>query len=59
MFGALHCMARDLDTNKIGAEVFKELWDVGLEENGEDKMVGESNQWRNYLTYKREEDASK
>ena len=29
---------RDLDTNKIGAEVFGELPHVVLEENGEDKM---------------------
>ena len=40
MFGAL---LRDLDTKKIGAEVFGELWNVVLEENGEDKMVRESN----------------
>jgi hypothetical protein len=29
---------RDLDTKKIGAEVFGELWNVMLEENAEDKM---------------------
>ena len=34
---------RDLDTKKIGAEVFGELLNVMLEENGEDKMVRESN----------------
>ena len=34
---------RDLETKKIGAEVFEELWNVVLEENGEDKMVRESN----------------
>jgi hypothetical protein len=34
---------RDLDTNKIGAEVFGELLNVALEENGENKMVTESN----------------
>ena len=28
---------------KIGAEVFAELWNVMLEENGEHKMVRESN----------------
>jgi hypothetical protein len=35
---------RDLDTKKIGAEVFGELWNVMLEVNREDKMVRESNQ---------------
>ena len=35
---------RDLDTKKIGTEVFGELRNVVLEENGEDKMVRESNQ---------------
>ena len=34
---------RDLDTKKIGAEVFEELLNVVLEENGEDKMIIESN----------------
>ena len=34
---------RDLDTKKIGAEVFGELRNVVLEENGEDKMVRENN----------------
>ena len=33
----------DLDTNIIGAKVFAELRNVVLEENGEDKMVTESN----------------
>jgi len=33
----------DLDTKEIGTEVFGELWNVMLEENGEDKMVRESN----------------
>ena len=39
-----HCFIwlRDLDTNKIGAEVFAELWNVVLEENEEDQMVRES-----------------
>ena len=32
---------RDLDNKKIGAEVFGELQNVMLEENGEDKMVRE------------------
>ena len=32
----------DLDTKKIGAEVFGELWNIVLEENGEDKMVIEN-----------------
>ena len=35
---------RDLDTKKIGTEVFRELRNVVLEENGEDKVVRESNQ---------------
>jgi len=38
MFAALLYMAQ-----RIGAEVFGELWSVVLEENGEDKMVKESN----------------
>ena len=40
-----HCFKwlRDLDTKKIGTEVFGELRNVVLEENGEDKMVRESN----------------
>ena len=31
-----------LDTNKMGAEDFGELWNELLEENGEDKMVREN-----------------
>ena len=31
----------DLDTKKIQAKIFGELWNVVLEENGEDKIVGE------------------
>jgi hypothetical protein len=40
-----HCLIwpRDLDTKKIGTEVFGELLNVVLEENGEDKLVRESN----------------
>ena len=40
-----HCFIwlRDLDTKKIGTEVLGELRTVVLEENGEDKMVRESN----------------
>ena len=34
---------RDLDTKKIGTDVFGDLRNVALEENGEDKMVRESN----------------
>ena len=34
---------RDLDTKKIGEEVFGELWNVVLEQNGEDKMARASN----------------
>ena len=37
-------IARNLDTKKIGTEVFGELRNLVLEENGEDKMVRESNQ---------------
>jgi hypothetical protein len=33
---------RDVDTKKIGVEVFREL-QVVLEENGDDKMARESN----------------
>jgi hypothetical protein len=40
-----HCIIwlRDLGTKKIGAEVFEKLLNVLLEENGEDKMIRESN----------------
>ena len=40
-----HCFIwlRDLDTKKIEAEIFGEFWNFVLEENGEDKMVRESN----------------
>ena len=40
-----HCFIwpRDLDTKKIATEVFGELRNMVLEENGEDKMVRESN----------------
>ena len=40
-----HCFIwpRDLDTKIIETEVFGELRNVVLEENGEDKMVRESN----------------
>ena len=40
-----HCFIwlRDLDTKKIATQVFGELRNVVLEENGEDKMVRESN----------------
>ena len=34
---------RDLDTKKIGAEVFGHIRNVVLEENEEDKIVRESN----------------
>ena len=37
-------MLRELDTNKIAAEVFGELRNLVLEENGGDKMVRESNE---------------
>ena len=39
-----HCFIwlRDLDAKKIGAEIFRELWNVVLDENGEDKMISES-----------------
>jgi hypothetical protein len=39
-----HCFIwlRDLDTKEIGEEVFGELQNVVLEEDGEDKMVRES-----------------
>ena len=38
IFGALHC-----NVHRIGVEVFGELRNVVLEENGEDKIVRESN----------------
>ena len=34
---------RDLDTKKVGADVFGEIQNVALEENGEDKIVKENN----------------
>ena len=41
-----HCtvLLRDLDTKKIGVEVFGELQNVLLEDNGEDKIIRESNE---------------
>ena len=36
-------VTRDLDTKKIGAEVFGEHQNVVLKDNGEDKIVSESN----------------
>ena len=49
---------RDLETKKIGAKVYGELWNVMLEENEEDKRVSESNKWIISWTYMREEDIS-
>ena len=39
-----HCFIwlRNLDTKKMWAELFGELWNVVLEKNEEDKMVSES-----------------
>ena len=56
-----HCFIwlRDLDTKKIGVELFGKLQNVVLEENGEDKMVKESKQWTSSWLYRREEDTSK
>ena len=41
-----HCFIwlRNLDTMKIGAEVFGEFWNVVLEEKGEGKMARESSE---------------
>ena len=49
-----HCFIwlRDLDTKKIGTEVFRELRNVVLEENGEDKMAKESEGSKQYLPRK-------
>ena len=44
MFGSCFVWLEELDAKKIGAEVFEELRNVVLEENGEDKMAIESNQ---------------
>ena len=44
---------------KIGAEVFGELWNVVLEDNGEDKMARECDYWTGSWTYRREEESSK
>ena len=46
MFGALFYY------KKIRAEVFVDLWNVVLEENGEDKMIRESNQWTSSWPYR-------
>ena len=56
-----HCFKwiRDLDSNKIGAEVFGELQNVVWEVNGKDKKVRESNQQRSSWNYKIEEDTPK
>ena len=43
MFGALPCMISHLDTKEITAEVFREVSNVVLEKNGEDKMVKVTN----------------
>ena len=46
MFGALLYMViwlRDLDTKQIETEVFGEIRNEVMEENGEDKMIRESN----------------
>ena len=40
MFGA---NMAPINTKKTGVEVFGKLWNVELEENGEDKIVRESN----------------
>ena len=42
MFGALLYMAQRPGQKEIGTEVFGELWNVVLGENGEGKMVRES-----------------
>ena len=44
MFGSLFYMAQRPGHKKIGAEVFGDLRNVVLEQNGQDKMVRESNQ---------------
>ena len=43
IFRALLYWLRDLDNKTIEAEVFGELRNLMLEENGEDKMARESN----------------
>ena len=44
-FHSEHCFIwlRELDTKKIGAKIFGELPNIELEDNGEDRMVGENN----------------
>ena len=52
MFGALKCRFRNLDTKEIGAEIFGELQNGVLKQNGKinklqiSKMVRKSNHWK-------------
>ena len=41
--GKKRTFLKNLDTKKIGAEIFGEFRNVMLEENGENKLVTESN----------------
>ena len=41
MFGTLVYMTHRLGTKKIDAEIFRELWNLVLKENGENKMIRE------------------
>ena len=54
-----HCIVwlRDQNTEKIGAEVFWDLWNVEPEENGDDKMVRKVT--NEVLKLRRKEDSSK
>ena len=38
-FGALRIWLRDLGIKKIGAAIFGEIWNVVLEENGEERIA--------------------
>ena len=39
LFGSLYCMAQ-----RSGGDVFRKLWNVVMEENGQDKRIRESNE---------------
>ena len=46
MFGALYYVAQwSGNYEYFRTEIFEELWNVVLEENGEDKIIRESNKW--------------
>ena len=60
IFETLHFVwLRNLDNKKTGKKVFRELPNVVLEENGEDKMLRENIKLKFSSTYSIEEDVPK